>query len=118
MKFLVVLIIVGLIIAGIVLLPDLIGRPSEAAVEEAVLTYVLGLPTPSWPFEGASLQWIQEVEVISIGEAYIDYGLYGEVKTWPVKVYLIGNQRREAVLTYIYKDQFRQWKAFGLQDIP
>ena len=116
MKVLVFLIVVGLIVVSVVVLPDLIGRPSEAAVEEAVLTYIVGLTPLPWPWEGTPLQWVQEVEVIAVGEPYKD--LYGDRKCWPVKVYLIGGQSKEVALVYLYKDEFRQWRALAIQDIP
>lgn len=80
------------------------GRPSEADVEEAVLRDIAGQ-------EVYDCQWVREVEIIKYGEPYTAYFLVREYEFWPVRVYFIGDQRREVREVHLYKDMFGEWRA-------
>ena len=116
MKVFIILLIVGLIVALVVVLPGRDGRPSEAAVEEAVLTHIRGLVpiSPNLPIPD---QWVEKVEVIAYGESYTIQTSEGERTVWPVKVYLIDGQHKELKqVDLYYSDEFRQWEVLLIQD--
>ena|GEM_PF-5219408 len=83
-------------------LPSLSGRPSQAAVEQAVLRYAA---------TRANYGWVQHAEVVEYGRSYTvelrDFGL--SRRFWPVKVCLRGQQREEVRRVDLYKDPFGQW---------
>ena len=116
MKVFIVLLIVGLIVALVVVLPDRVGRPSEAAVEEAVLTHMGGLTLPPSPNLPLPHEWVEKVEVIAYGEPYTVQTSEGKRTFWPVKVYLINGQHKEAKQVDLYRDEFRQWTVLLIQD--
>jgi hypothetical protein len=116
MKVFIVLLIVGLIVALAVILPDRVGRPSEAAVEEAVLTHIGGLTLPPSPHLPLPHQWVEKVEVIAYGESYTVQTGEGKRTSWPVKVYLITGQHKEVKQVDLYRNEFRQWTVLLLQD--
>jgi len=116
MKVFIVLLIVGLIIALVVVLPDRVGRPSEAAVEEAVLTHIGGMPLPISPNLPLPYQWVEKVEVIAYGEPYTVETSEEERTVWPIKVYLIDGQHKELKQVDLYRDEFRQWTVLLIQD--
>ena len=107
MKVLAFIIVVALIVVSVVVLPDLLGRPSEARVEEAVLRDIAG------GIYYYDYRWVREVEVIEYGKPYTaNFLLVREYKFWPVRVYFIGDQRKEEKEVLIYKDEFGEWRAF------
>jgi len=116
MKVFIVLLIVGLIIALVVVLPERVGRPSEAAVAEAVLTHIGGLTPPISPNLPLPSQWVEKVEVIAYGEPYTVQTSEGERAVWPIKVYLIDGQHKELKQVDLYRDEFRQWTVLLVQD--
>jgi hypothetical protein len=116
MKVFIVLLIVGLIVALVVVLPDRVGRPSEAAVEEAVRSHIGGLTLPLSPHLPLPYQWVEKVEVIAYGEPYTIQTQEGNRTFWPVKVYLINGQHKEVKQVDLYRDEFRQWTVFLIQD--
>jgi len=116
MKVLIVLLIVGLIIALVVVLPDRVGRPSEAAVEETVLAHIGGMALPISPNLPLPYQLVEKVEVITYGEPYTVQTSEGERTVWPVKVYLIDGQHKELKQVDLYRDEFRQWTVLHIQD--
>jgi len=116
MKVFIALLIVGVIVALVVLLPERDGRPSEAAVEEAVLAHIGGLTPPLSPNLPLPYQWVEKVEVIEYGEPYTVQISEGKRTVWPVKVYLIDGQNKELKQVDLYKDEFRQWKVLLIQD--
>lgn len=115
MKVFIVLLIVGLIVALVIVLPERDDRPSEAAVEEAVLTHIRGLVpiSPNLPLPD---QWVERVEVIAYGDPYIVQTSEGERKIWPVRVYLIDGQHKESTQVDLYRDELRQWQVLLIQD--
>jgi hypothetical protein len=116
MKVFIVLLIVGLIVALVVVLPERDGRPSEVAVEEAVLAHIGGLTPPISPNLPLPYQWVEKVEVIAYGEPYTVQTSEGERTVWSVKVYLIDGQHKELKQVDLYRDEFRQWKVLLIQD--
>jgi len=116
MKVFIVLLIVGLIVALVVVLPDRVGRPSEADVEEAVLAHIGGLTLPISPILPLPSQWVEKVEVIAYGEPYTVQTSEGKRTFWPVKVYLINGQHKEVKQVDLYRDEFRQWTVLLIQD--
>ncbi len=116
MKLFIVLLIVGLIVALVVVLPGRVGRPSEAAVEEAVLTHIGGMTLPISPNLPLPSQWLEKVEVITYGEPYTVQSSEGERTVWPIKVYLIDGQHKELKQVDLYRDEFRQWTVLLIQD--
>lgn len=116
MKVFIVLLIVGLIIALVVVLPGRVGRPSEAAIEEAVLAHIGGMTLPISPNLPLPSQWVEKVEVIAYGEPYTVQTSEGERAVWPVKVYLIGGQHKELKQVDLYRGEFRQWTVLLVQD--
>jgi len=116
MKVFIVLLIVGLIVALVVVLPNRDGRPSEEAVEEAVLAHIGGLTPPISPNLPLPDQWVEKVEVIAYGEPYTVQTSEGERTVWPIKVYLIDGQHKELKQVDLYRDEFRQWKVLLIQD--
>ncbi|MFC2032303.1 hypothetical protein ACFLUS_02905 [Chloroflexota bacterium] len=78
------------------------GSPSNGDVKEAVLKSTL---------KYSKYNWVQEVEVIAIGRPYTLNSIVGEFKYYPVKVYLIGNERRQEGRVEVYQDEFGEWKA-------
>jgi len=116
MKVFIVLLIVGLIVALVVVLPERDGRPSEAAVQEAVLAHIGGLTPPISPNLPLPYQWVEKVEVIAYGESYPVQTSEGERTVWPIKVYLIDGQHKELRQVDLYRDEFRQWKVLHIQD--
>jgi len=116
MKVFIVLLIVGLIIALVVVLPGRVGRPSEAAIEEAILAHIGGMPLPISPNLPLPYQWVEKVEVIAYGEPYTVQTSEGERAVWPIKVYLIDGQHKELKQVDLYRDEFRQWTVLLIQD--
>lgn len=116
MKVFIVLLIVGLIVALVVVLPERDGRPSEADVEEAVLAHIGGLVLPISPNLPLPYQRVEKVEVISYGEPYTVQTPEGKRTLWPVKVYLINGQHKEVKQVDLYRDEFRQWTVLHIQD--
>jgi hypothetical protein len=116
MKVFIVLLIVGLIIALVVVLPERVGRPSEAAIEEAVLAHIGGMTLPISPNLPLPSQWVEKVEVIAYGEPYTVQTSEGERAVWPIKVYLIDGQHKELKQVDLYRDEFRQWTVLLIQD--
>ena len=116
MKVFIVLLIVGLIVALVVVLPDRVGRPSEAAIEEAVLAHIGGMTLPISPNLPLPSQWVEKVEVIAYGEPYTVQTSEGERAVWPIKVYLIDGQHKELKQVDLYRDEFRQWTVLLIQD--
>ena len=116
MKVFIVLLIVGLIVALVVVLPGRVGRPSEAAIEEAVLAHIGGMTLPISPNLPLPSQWVEKVEVIAYGEPYTVQTSEGERAVWPIKVYLIDGQHKELKQVDLYRDEFRQWTVLLIQD--
>jgi len=116
MKVFIVLLIVGLIVALVVVLPGRVGRPSEAAIEEAVLAHIGGMTLPISPNLPLPSQWLEKVEVITYGEPYTVQSSEGERTVWPIKVYLIDGQHKELKQVDLYRDEFRQWTVLLIQD--
>lgn len=89
-------------------LPSLSGRPSQAAVEEAVLRYAA---------TRASYEWVTHVEILEYGKSYTvelrDFGL--SRRFWPVRVRLSGQQREEVRRVDLYKDPFGQWMVESIR---
>ena len=106
----------GIVVVAICLLSLIVmplgcdtGRPSDADIEEAVLKEIAGR-TPIYGIE-PRYQWVQEVKVIDVGRPYTISTVIGDYTYWPVKVYLIGDERREESRVEIYKDEFGEWTA-------
>ena len=116
MKVFIVLLIVGLIVALVVVLPNRDGKPSEATVEEAVLAHIGGMTLPISPNLPLPDQWVEKVDVISYGEPYTVETSEGKHTVWPVKVYLINGQHEEIKQVDLYRDEFRQWTVLLIQD--
>jgi len=116
MKAFIVLLTVGLIVALVVVLPGRVGRPSEAAIEEAVLAHIGGMMLPISPNLPLPSQWVEKVEVIAYGEPYTVQTSEGEHAVWPIKVYLIDGQHKELKQVDLYRDEFRQWTVLLVQD--
>ena len=115
MKVFIALLIVGLIVALVIVLPERDGRPSEATVEEAVLAHIRGL-VPISPNLPVPDQWVEKVEVIAYGEPYTVQTSEGERTVWPVRVYLIDGQHKELKQVDLYRDELRQWQVLLIQD--
>ena len=89
----------------IVMLPGCaIDRPTDADVEEAVLRDIAGE-------EVYDCQWVTDVGIITYYEPYTAYFLEREYKFWPVRVYFIGDQRREERKVHLYQDMSGEWRA-------
>jgi len=116
MKVLIGLLIVGLIVALVVILPERDDRPSEATVKEAVLAHIGGLTPPISPNLPLPDQWVEEVEVIEYGEAYTAQTSEGKRTVWPIMVYLIADQHKELKQVDLYRDESRQWQVLLIQD--
>jgi hypothetical protein len=79
------------------------GRPSAADIEQAVLR---DMATQYY------YQWVTGVEIIKYGEPWTGYLLVPvEYEFWPVRLYLVGDQRREEKDIFVYKDLFGDWRA-------
>ena len=91
----------------IVMLPGCdTGRRSAADVEQAVLRDIAA--------GDYNYQWVTGVEVIKYGEPYMAYPFTPkEYRLWPVRVYLVGDQRREQKDVFLYKDDFGEWWAIS-----
>lgn len=96
--------IVICLLSLIVVLPGCdIGRPSAADVEGAVLRDIASM---------YEYQWVSGVEIIKYGEPWKGYVLSPiEYEFWPVRLYLVGDQRREEKDIFVYKDVFGDWRA-------
>jgi len=116
MKVFIVLLIVGVIVALAVILPGRVGRPSEADVEQAVLSHIRGVILPISPNLPLPYEWVEKVEVVEYGEQYTVQTPEGERTVWPVKVYLIDGQHKELKqVDLYYRDEFRQWEVLLIQ---
>ena len=116
MKIIIGVLIAGLIVALVVVLPGRDNRPSETTVKEAVLAYVGGSTPPISPNLPLPDQWVEEVEVISYGEAYTVQTSEGKRTVWPIMVYLIAGQHKELNQVDLYRDVSRQWQVLLIQD--
>jgi len=80
------------------------GKPSAADVQDAVLRDIASM---------YDYQWVKGVEITKYGEPFTGYMLAPiEYKFWPVRLYFVGNQRREEKDIFVYKDVFGDWRAF------
>ena len=116
MKIIIGLLVIGLIVALVFALPGRDNRPSETAVEEAVLACVGGPTPPISPNLPLPDQWVEEVEVISYGEVYTVEAPEGKRTVWPIMVYLIAGQDKELKQVDLYRDESRQWQVLLIQD--
>jgi hypothetical protein len=116
MKVFIVLLIVGLIAALVVLLPERDGRPSEADVEQATLAHIRGVMLPISPNLPLLYEWVEKAEVIEYGKPYTVQTSEGKRTVWPVKVRLIDGQHRELKQVDLYRDELRQWEVLLIQD--
>ena len=114
MKRVVIVAAIAALLIGLVLLglSDTlhIPKPSEKDVEEAVLRDIAGENGPS-VFHS---QWVTEVAVIEYGEPYIPrYTAMRSYKIWPVRVYFIGDQRREQRKVCVFYDDMYtgEWRV-------
>lgn len=83
--------------------------PSEADIEQAVLEEIAGR-SPVYGIE-PRYQWVEEVKVIDVGRPYTIRTVMGDYTYWPVKVYLIGDEREEETRVDVYRDEFGEWIA-------
>ena len=94
------------------------GRPSNTDVEEAVLEYIAGLKSHAIIGILPPYQWVERVEVIEYGTPYNVRTIIGDRRYWPVRVYLIGDQREEEKQVEVYGDEFGKWAATMPGEFP
>lgn len=81
--------------------------PTSEDIEEAILKGIA-------ESEFTSYKWVREVEVIAIGRSYTISSMVGEYTYWPVKVYLIGDERKQEERVEVCLDEFGEWKVASL----
>lgn len=111
--------LVILVVVLIVVLPGrATGRPSNADVEEAVLKYIAELKSTAIIGILPPYQWVERVEVIEYGTPYNVRTIIGDRRYWPVRVHLIGDQRKEETLVEVYGDESGKWAAIMPGEFP
>jgi hypothetical protein len=81
--------------------------PTSEDIEEAILKGIA-------ESEFTSYKWVREVEVIAIGRSYTISSMVGEYTYWPVKVYLIGDERKQEERVEVSLDECGEWKVASL----
>jgi len=90
------------------------GGPSPADVEKAVLREIQSYD---------DYQWVKQVEVLKYGHPFelernpFHSYFFGD-RRWPVKVCLIGDQRREEKSVHLAADIFGRWSAVAIYSPP